>query len=467
MDFNEEFFSEVNSGMDLDAIKVLRRDLARKYKLKELPNLIRLFSEADKDQREKIKHIKLKPTRTISGVSPVAVMAAPIPCPKQSQCTYCPGGPGSFFGSVPKSYTGNEPASMRAKRNEYDSYLQVFNRLEHYVLMNHDVTKCDVIVMGGTFTNFEKAYKINFVKDIFAAFNDFSELFFKNNKLDYGKFYDFFELNSNFQNEERVERVKEKIRKLKRDCNLVEEQKKNETVYIRCIGLTIETRPDCCNEEQCNEMLEFGVTRIELGIQSVYDEALINVKRGHLNKESIEAIKRLKNYGFKINAHYMLGLPGWNKDKDLEGLKKLFEDSNYKPDMLKIYPCLVMPGTQLHEEYSKGKFKPMELMDAAEVISEFKKYVPKYVRIMRVQRDISKNILGGVSKTNLRQYVKELQDKKNIICNCIRCREIRNEEIINPELKILEYNASGGKEFFISIEANDKLVGFCRLRFVD
>src|SRR3989344_1105611 len=175
-----------------------------------------------------------------------------------------------------------------------------------------------------------------------------------------------------FRSPERIEKVKENVLHLKKEnLNLEKEQLKNESSNVRCIGLTIETRPDCCSLKQCNEMLEYGVTRVELGIQSVYDSQLKKVKRGHLNKESIEAIKRLKNLGFKINLHYMLGLPSWTIKKDISGLKKLFFDERYRPDMLKIYPCLVMPGTELYEDYKNKKFKPMKLNDAAGVISEF------------------------------------------------------------------------------------------------
>ena len=419
--------------------------------------------------------------RSLSGVTPIAIMTKPGKCPEQARCVYCPGGLKSFFGNVPKSYTGNEPASMRAKRNEYDAVLQIFNRLENYVLLNHDIGKCDVIIMGGTFTNFSKQYKDEFVADIYFAFNKFSELFFETSleksfhgerktrvEINFEKFYKFFELGMDFRSPERIEKVKENVLHLKKEnLNLEKEQLKNESSNVRCIGLTIETRPDCCSLKQCNEMLEYGVTRVELGIQSVYDSQLKKVKRGHLNKESIEAIKRLKNLGFKINLHYMLGLPSWTIKKDISGLKKLFFDERYRPDMLKIYPCLVMPGTELYEDYKNKKFKPMKLNDAAGVISEFKRDVPRYVRIMRIQRDISKGIIDGVNKTNLRQYVNALMLKKKIKCKCIRCREIKNCDISNYNLNVLEYNASCGKEFFISIDANDKIIGFCRLRFVN
>jgi len=216
-------------------------------------------------------------------------------------------------------------------------------------------------------------------------------------------------------------------------------------------------------------MLEYGTTRVELGIQTVYEDALKKTNRGHTVKDSINSIRILKDLGFKLNFHMMPGMPGVNKKKDLESLRQIFEDEDYKPDMLKIYPTLVMPGTPLKIQYDKGLFKPLTTQEAAEMIVETKKIIPRYCRIMRIQRDIPTNVTeAGVDRTNLRQYVEKLQKEKGVICNCIRCREIKMQIIKGtPKLEIIEYDASCGKEFFISFkDDNDKLLGFCRLRFV-
>jgi len=466
MDFvkqlNEEIVKKkINSIKD---ILSLRDNLARKLRPKQLPSLITIFAKADNEQKLYLKKIlKTKPNRTLSGVSPVAVMTMPSNCPPQAKCIFCPGGINSQFGDTPKSYTGNEPASMRARRNFYDSYLQVFNRLEHYILLNQDISKCEVIVMGGTFTSFAKSYQEEFVKYIFKAMNDFSDLFFNKGELDYDKFSKFFELDMEFKDAERIKKIIEKISKLKGKCELKNEHLRNEKSNCRIIGLTLETRPDCVDLNIGNFMLELGATRIELGIQSMDDKVLEFVKRGHGTKESKDAIRLLRDLGFKLNLHYMIF---YNTKKEIEDMKKLFSDENYRPDMLKVYPCMIFPGTELYDLYKKGEYKEVTTKQAAEIISEFKRSVERYCRIMRVQRDIPpKFSSGGVDRSNLRQYVEELCKKKEVKCKCIRCREIgRSDKIIDDNVYVDEFNANNGKEFFISI-GKDPLVGFVRMRF--
>lgn len=476
MDFTKELNIEIiNKKIDSiqDVIK-LRDSLARKLRPKELPSLVTIFAKANNEQKLYLKKIlKTKPNRTLSGVSPIAVMTMPSNCPPQAKCIFCPGGINSQFGNTPKSYTGNEPASMRARRNLYDSYLQVFNRLEHYILLNQDVSKCDVIVMGGTFTAFAKQYQEEFVKYIFKAMNDFSEIFFKNGEFDYEKFSEFFELDKEFKDSERVQEVINKILKFKGKCDLKEEQLKNEKSNCRVIGLTLETRPDCVDLEIGNFMLDLGATRIELGIQSTDDKVLDFMKRGHGNKESIEAIKLLKDLGFKLNLHYMI----FDNDveKEVNDMKKLFSDENYVPDMLKIYPCMIFPGTELYKYFKEGKYQEVKTEKAAEIIAEFKRYIEPYTRVQRIQRDIpTKFSEGGVDRSNLRQYVEKLCKEKGIKCKCIRCREVdrvlsknNNIKIGEIQFKINHYRASGGDEFFISAEDfdNDIIFGYCRLRF--
>ncbi|MCD4666516.1 tRNA uridine(34) 5-carboxymethylaminomethyl modification radical SAM/GNAT enzyme Elp3 [archaeon] len=442
-------------------LQKLAIEIAKKEKLSKTPK----FSEIGIHQDQKFK---LKPTRTISGVSPIAIMTKPYNCPAQAKCTYCPGGLNSYFGDVPKSYTGNEPASMRAKRNSYDPYLQIFNRVEHYIILNHNPTKVELIIMGGTFNGFTLDYQKEFVKYAFKAMNDFSDLFYKEGKLNKKKFIDFFELDSNFKSEKRTKKIQNKILKLKKKTTLEKEHKRNEKTIIRCIGLTLETRPDMITKKTAEFMLKLGATRIELGIQSVYDNVLKKIKRGHLTNKTKEAIKILKDYGFKILLHIMLGLPKSPREKDIEMFKELFSNEFYKPDMIKIYPCLVMPGTKLYQDYLKGNFKPITTKEAAEVIAEGKKYIPTYCRIMRIQRDIPTTLISsGIDKSNLRQYVLKELEKKKIKCKCIRCREVgRAEKLDKVEIIVKKYKASSGTEYFISAEdkKNDSIIGFCRLR---
>ncbi|MBI4452880.1 tRNA uridine(34) 5-carboxymethylaminomethyl modification radical SAM/GNAT enzyme Elp3 [Candidatus Woesearchaeota archaeon] len=252
-------------------------------------------------------------------------------------------------------------------------------------------------------------------------------------------------------------------------------QKENETSFIRCVGLTIETKSDFGKLYHGNLMLELGCTRVELGIQSIYNDVLEATSRGNTVQDNIESIRVLKDLGFKINAHYMPGLPLTTKEMDLKGLKELFDNPDYKPDMLKIYPCMVMEGTKLYDDWKSGKFNPLTTKEAAEIIAESKKFFLEFVRITRIQRDIPTYVTaGGVDRTNLRQYVEKLCTEKGIKCRCIRCREaginsIQNKKISldNLRIKVLEYDASHGREFFIAAEDKkmDVLFGYCRLRF--
>ncbi|MBW2991296.1 tRNA uridine(34) 5-carboxymethylaminomethyl modification radical SAM/GNAT enzyme Elp3 [Candidatus Woesearchaeota archaeon] len=449
--------------------------LCSKHKLKRIPTDIEILLHAKKQDLFFLrKYLQTKPTRTISGVAVVAVMTYPFSCP-HGRCVQCPGGPDSFFGTVPQSYTGKEPATMRAIRNRYDSYLQIFNRLEQYVVLGQSPEKVELIIMGGTFPSFPKKYQEEFIYYAFKAMNDFSRLFYKNGNFNIIKFKQFFELPGKVGDKNRVKNIHEKLlamknkdKKTKKDKkNLEQEQRLNEKSNIRCVGLTIETRPDYAKQKHANEMLRMGCTRVELGVQSVFDDALKRINRGHDVAESICATQILKDLGFKINYHMMLGLPGINFLQEIEGLKKLFDNPDFRPDMLKLYPCMVLKGTRLHEDWKKERYKPLTTQQAAKLIIEFKKHIPEYIRIMRVQRDIpTKMTEAGVDKTNLRQYMHEKMKKHGVKCRCIRCREIRDKEIKGKvELKIINYQASKGKEYFISLENKDHILGFCRLRF--
>lgn len=455
----------------------LKRKLALKYHLKKIPTQIEILLQVPLDKIALLKKkLITKPVRTISGVSPVAIMTPPDKCP-HGKCTFCPGGLNSPWGDTPQSYTGHEPATMRAKRNRYDAYLQVFNRLEQYILLGHDIGKVELIIMSGTFTSRPKEEQEKFIKDAYQAMNDFSRLFFyvesevKNGSedFDYFKFQQFFELPGELHDPERIKSVQEKILTLKqsKQTSLEQEQSENETANVRCVALCIETRPDHAYLEQGNEMLRLGCTRVELGIESVYDDVLKHVNRGHTVADSKRSIQILRDLGFKINFHYMPGMPLTTVERDLAGMKELFSSSAYRPDMLKIYPCMVAEGTELLKEFKNGKFTPLSTENAAKLLVEFKKYVPEYCRIQRIQRDVpTKYWTAGIDRTNFRQH---LMDNYEVKCRCIRCREPVNKTINwdKVELKTQEYDASGGKEFFISVDdtANDILIGFCRMRF--
>ncbi len=474
--FYQELFATLREKqLPKEKLVALKMQLAKRYHLSKVPTDIDLLLHAPvEDVHYFTKILQTKPTRSISGVTPVAVMTKPYGCP-HGRCTFCPGGLGSVFGDVPQSYTGKEPATMRAMRAGYDPYLQVFNRLEQYIITGHVPQKCDVIVMGGTFPSMPHDYCEYFIASVYKAMNDFSVLFFREGIFNISVFKEFFFLPGDIHDEKRTRSVQERIKKYEKTSTVLqEEQKRNERADIRCIGLTIETKPDQGFGDVGKWLLRLGCTRVELGIQSVYDEPLAFTNRGHTVADSIRSIKELRDLGFKLNFHYMLGLPGVTKDREEDGLRELFTNPAYRPDMLKLYPCMVMPGTPLETQWKAGKYVPLSTKEAAEQIAAFKPFIPEYCRIMRVQRDIpTYRTVSGVDRTNLRQYVEQVLGKKKLSCRCIRCREVGHQKkkygkIPNEsEIIVRQYEASGGQEFFISAEdtKQDILLGFCRLRF--
>ena len=360
MDFYSEMIEWIKDNRpDKERLSRHKKDICKKHHIKDIPTDINIYLNATKDDAKIIRTcLQTKPMRTGSGVTVIATMTKPINCPHGS-CIYCPGGMDSAFGNVPKSYTGKEPSTMRGIRNDYDPYRIVFNRLEQYIVIGQNPDKVDQIIMGGTFTSFPKEYQEEYVYYSFKAYNDFSNEFYKLNndgemELDLDHFKEFFELPGDIQDDSRTERIRAKVLKLKKQNikSLDEEFKINESSVIRCIGLTIETKPDWAFAKQGIEMLNLGTTRIELGVQTVYDEILRSVNRGYGIIDTKKSIADLRDLGFKLNFHIMPGLPDVDghridKDRDIESLKEIFENPEFRPDMLKIYPCMVMPGTIL------------------------------------------------------------------------------------------------------------------------
>lgn len=473
---SDDMYTEIidkvlNKQLSKQEVSVLKHKFSKKHGSAKIPTDFEILLRAEAVDLPRLKCLTSKPTRTSSGVAVVAIMTKPSRCP-HGKCSYCPGGPGSEFGDVPQSYTGQEPASMRGARNKYDPYLQIFNRLEQYTVLGHNYDKIELIVMGGTFPALDKRYREHYIANSFKAMNDFGKLFYRGNKLRFREFKAFFELPGEIGNKRRVKRIQSKTFELRKNAHLEQEKKKNESSKIRCVALCIETRPDYCKIKHINDMLKYGATRVELGVQSLNERALRKVDRGHSVQESISATKFLKDSFLKVGYHMMPGLPGTTISEDLKMLKELFANSDLKPDALKIYPCMVMPGTRLYDKYKRGGYTPLTTKKAVQLIAKFKAQVPRYCRIMRVQRDIpTKVTAAGVDMTNLRQEVRRVMQEKGLKCDCIRCREPRNEKIEFRKIKIIteEYEASGGTEVFISADdvKNDLIAGFCRLRIPD
>lgn len=467
--FHQELIQQLPSITTQEELTKAKLALSRKYHLKHMPTNIEMLCHLSPQQIQKYKKLFItKPTRTISGVAPLAIMTAPLSCPAQAKCTFCPGGPNSYYGDTPKSYPGGSPAHLRAERNNYDPYLQTFNRLEHYALLNQDFSKTELIIMGGTFTSYPLRYRHDFIIYALKAMNDFSEIFFTPT-FDVMKFREFFELPANVKDGERTKRIHKKLLQLKESSTLEKEQLRNETSNVRCAIFCIETRPDCSLPVHINDMLKLGCTRVEIGIQSLYDKVLEKVERGHDVQATRDATRRLRDAFLKVGYHTMVGLPETTREMDITMFKELFANPAYKPDALKIYPCLVFKGTKLYEQWKQGEFQPIDAHEAASRIIEMKRYVEPYCRIMRVQRDIPTYMVeAGVEKTNLRQEILELLQKKKIKCRCIRCREPKMMEVEwgNVKLQRYDYEASQGKEIFLSYDdvKQDKILGFVRLR---
>jgi elongator complex protein 3 len=376
--------------------------------------------------------LRTRPVRSLSGIVNVSALTKPYPCP--GKCIYCPSERG-----IPKSYLSGEPAVERAKKLKFDPYIQTQKRIGVLEMSGHPTSKIDLRMIGGTWSYYDIKYKIWFVKKCFDACNETKDI-----KEDYEK---------------------KEIKTLWKE--LEKAQKKNETAKYRIIGLSFETRPDYITPEEVEELRRFGATKIELGIQSIYDDILKINKRGHGSKEIITATKLLKNAGFKVAYQLMLNLPGSNPKKDIEMFKEVFANENYKPDHLKIYPCALVKEAPLYKEYLKGNYKPYTEKTLINTIKEIKKIIPRYVRIERVIRDIPSTLIvkGGSKVSNLRQYIENESIKEGWHCQCIRCREIKDvktKETIS--LQRQDYEASDGKEIFLSFESKKYLYALLRLR---
>ncbi len=348
-------------------------------------------------------------------------MAKPMGCP--GACVYCP-----TYPSAPQSYTPESPAVHRARARDYDARQQTELRLQVLTEMGHHTDKVELIVMGGTFLAAPEDYQREFIKGCYDGLNG------------------------------------------QPSATLDEAKHLNETARHRCVGLCIETRPDWCGEAEVARMLEFGTTRVELGVQMLDDDIYRLVRRGHQVAHVVAATRLLKNHGLKVHYHWMPGLPGSTPAKDLSLSQLLFADPRFRPDGLKIYPTMVVSGTELERWFEDGRYRPYEDEVMTGLIAAIKAEVPKYVRISRVLRDIpSKYIVGGL-RDSLRDVIRERMKQTGTECRCIRCREYghRTRRGVKPGEQCLmrtDYEASGGTEVLLSFEDEQgTLFGLLRLR---
>ena len=412
-------------NLENNKIKNEIKAVCTKYSLERIPRNNEILSMVNPVDFKKLQSILLtKPVKSASGVAVVAIMPKPFACP-HGRCSYCPGG---IEYNTPNSYTGKEPITISAIENQYDPKIQISKKIQQLVSFGHDSTKLELVLVGGTFLFMPKDYQENFIKSSYDALNGFES------------------------------------------PNLETAKKSNESAKNRNVGFTIETKPDYCKEEHVDMMLDYGATRIEIGVQCLQDRVYKIVNRGHDLNDVIDSFQIAKDAGYKIVAHMMPGLPTMSPTDDIKDSQTLFEDLRFKPDMLKIYPSLILKDTPLYDEYQDGKYIPYSDDDMLNVLTEVKKMVPKWMRIMRVQREITPmEIVAGPKMGNLRQVIHENLRKQGLSCKCIRCREagLAKKKDLNEELVLerINYEASGGNEVFLSYNDSDDLTyGFLRLR---
>jgi len=393
----------------------------RQLRLNRVPSNLEISSVLSEGAPEWFRDLlRMKPVKTGSGVSVITVVAPIYACP-HGRCIYCPGG---LSYGTPQSYTGMEQAVIEAEEVSYDPYQQVIRKLEKLRNMGHAVDKVELIIIGGTFTATPATFQRMFIKRCLDALNGVIS-----------------------PSLETALEVAEKA-------------------SIHVSGITIETKPDWAKLPIAKGLVDMGVTRVELGVQALDDDILRLVNRGHNLTDVVEATADLRDLAFKICYHMMPNLPGSSPIKDLEMMCKLFESEDYRPDMLKIYPTLVLPGTGLEKLWRDGLYTPYSDEDLISVLAEFFRRLPRYVRVNRVQREIPLECaVTGYRVANLRQ---EVEKRLNGECQCIRCREIgrKARTITRAEINHIRYRAAGGDEWFISLDdaETDSLIGFVRLR---
>ena len=365
-----------------------------------------------------------KPIRTLSGVTPLTVVLKPRKC-NHGTCIYCPGGE-----KVPQSYTDKSPAIMRALALKFDPLEQVKNRLKVLKLMNHPTDKIELIILGGTFLQYPRDYQYNFIKKCFDALNG------------------------------------------KKSKNLEQAKKLNETSGHRCVAMCIENRPNNCSDKEIERMLEFGATRVEIGVQMPDDKIYKKINRGHKVLDVINATKKLKNAGFKVGYHIMPGLPGSDPKKDIEMFKKIFSDERFRPDQLKIYPCQVVKDSPLEKIQKKINYNPYNTKKTEKFLLKAFKIVPRYCRIMRIMREIpGEKMASEIIKLDIRKDVENKLRDRGFKIKEIRMREIgfnRKNLNFNLNLMVTKYRASDGNEYFLEvINKKNILFGLLRLRIFE
>jgi elongator complex protein 3 len=372
-----------------------------------------------------LEGLRMKPVRTLSGVTTVTVLTKPYPCP--GKCIFCP-----TDVRMPKSYLADEPGAMRGLEHDFDPYAQVKSRLQALEILGHPTDKVELLILGGTWSSYRRDYQEWFVKRCFDAMNE----------------------DSRQENQNGTE-----------SANLVEAQALNEMAAHRDVGLVIETRPDEITPDELRWLRHLGVTKVQMGAQSLDDRVLEMNKRGHDVQCTRRATALLRAAGFKIVLHWMPNLHGATLASDREDFARLWD--GFCPDEIKIYPNQLLANAELYEYWQRGEFRPYTTEELIDLIASIKPTIPRYCRVNRVIRDIpGTNVVEGNRRTSLRQDVQVEMKRRGTVCQCVRCREVRGKPVDAASLKPddLIYTAASADEHFISyVTPDDKLAGFIRL----
>jgi len=415
------------------------------------------------------RRIRLRPVRTRSGVTPVTVLTQPFPCP--GRCIFCPNDV-----RMPKSYLADEPGAQRAESHRFDPYLQTWSRLAAYRAIGHPTDKVELIVLGGTWSHHPEPYQVWFVRRCFDALNDFgagvdgrdavrpSAPDFRAAEADGAASYNA--------------RVAARLRARHRGrlvdggesaswASLAEAHARNERAATRCVGLSLETRPDCADEAEVLRMRRLGATKVQLGLQSCDDAVLAANRRGHTLEQSRAAVTRLRRAGFKIQAHWMPNLLGATPEGDVEDFARLFSDPALRPDELKVYPCSLVESADLMRHYRDGSWRPYAHDELADVLSACLAATPRWCRITRMIRDISSDdIVVGNKLTNFRQIAERRLAAQGGRARDIRAREIGADAVLPGSLSLRRtgYATAAGREHFLEwVTPEDRIAGFLRL----
>jgi elongator complex protein 3 len=375
-----------------------------------------------RDDPALLERLRMKPVRTLSGVATVSVLTRPYPCP--GECLFCPDDE-----RMPKSYIADEPGALRAAQNAFDPFRQAASRLASLESVGHPTGKVELLILGGTWSAYPRDYREDFVRRLLDALNG------------------------------------------EESASLADAQRKNERAPRRNVGLVVETRPDVITPDELRHMRRLGVTKIQVGVQSLADDILALNRRGHTVADTRRAFRLMRAAGFKIQAHWMPNLLGATPLGDRADFERLFSDPELRPDEIKIYPTILVRSSGLYERFERGEYHPYSYEELLELMAEIKPLIPPYCRVNRLARDIPvHHVAAGNRHSNLREDAQRLLAERGLRCRCIRCREVRGRKVTRAELHLeeLEYQAGNGRERFFSFDtADDRLAGYLRLSLPD